>query len=93
MESANVNGTAITYKYNADGLRTEKTVGSTVHKYEYTGDKLFYEKRGNLEFHYRYDVFGNLASITRVNEHKTGDGSMSFLIVDSKIKICYVDKG
>ncbi len=65
MESANVNGTAITYKYNADGLRTEKKVGSTVHEYEYTGDKLFYEKRGNLEFHYRYDDFGNIASISR----------------------------
>ncbi len=71
MESANVNGTSITYKYNADGLRTEKKVGSTVHKYEYMGDKLFYEKRGDLEFHYRYDVFGNVASITRVK----ADGS------------------
>ncbi len=71
MESANVNGTAITYKYNADGLRTEKKVGSTVSKYEYTGDKLFYEKRGDLEFHYRYDVFGNVASITRVKADGT----------------------
>ena len=71
MESANVNGTAITYKYNADGLRTEKTVGSTVSKYEYTGDMLFYEKRGDLEFHYRYDAFGNVASITRVKADGT----------------------
>ena len=71
MESANVNGTAITYKYNADGLRTEKTVGSTVSKYEYTGDKLFYEKRGDLEFHYRYDAFGNIASISRVKSDGT----------------------
>ena len=71
MESANVNGTAITYKYNADGLRTEKKVGSTVSRYEYTGDKLFYEKRGNLEFHYRYDAFGNIASISRVKADGT----------------------
>ena len=71
MESANVNGTAITYKYNADGLRTEKTVGSTVSKYEYTGDKLFYEKRGDLEFYYRYDAFGNIASISRAKSDGT----------------------
>ena len=45
MASANLNGTAVTYKYNADGLRTYKKVGSTVHEYEYLGDKLIYEKR------------------------------------------------
>ena len=67
MASAGLNGTAVTYKYNADGLRTYKKVGSTVSEYEYLGDKLIYEKRGNLQFHYRYDAYGNLASITRIN--------------------------
>lgn len=44
MASAILNGTAVTYKYNADGLRTYKKVGSTVSEYEYLGDKLIYEK-------------------------------------------------
>lgn len=71
MKTANVNGTSISYKYNADGLRTEKKVGNTVHTYEYMGGTLFYENRGGMELHYRYDVNGNLASITRVKADGT----------------------
>ena len=71
MKTANVGGTTISYKYNAYGLRTEKKVGSTVHSYEYTGNTLYYENRGGMELHYRYDVNGNLASITRIK----ADGS------------------
>ena len=66
MKTANLNGTSVTYKYNADGLRTYKKVGSTVHEYEYAGDKLIYEKRGDIKFQYRYDPYGNIASIRRV---------------------------
>ncbi len=62
MKSADLNGTTVTYKYNADGLRTYKKVGTTVHEYEYSGGKLFYEKRGDLQFYYRYDAMGNLAA-------------------------------
>ena len=65
MKTANLNGTSVSYKYNSDGLRSYKKVGSTVHEYEYLGDKLMYEKRGSYQFHYRYDAFGNLAGITR----------------------------
>ena len=65
MKTADLNGTAVSYKYNSDGLRSYKKVGSTVHEYEYLGDKLMYEKRGSYQFHYRYDAFGNLAGITR----------------------------
>ena len=65
MKTADLNGTAVSYKYNSDGLRSYKKVGSTVHEYEYLGDKLMYEKRGSYKFHYRYDAFGNLAGITR----------------------------
>ncbi len=66
MATANINGTAISYKYDADGLRTEKTVGTTLHEYEYSGGRLYYEKRGNLKFYYRYNALGNLASITYI---------------------------
>ena len=71
MKTANLNGTKVTYKYNSDGLRTYKQVGSTVHEYEYSNGKLVYEKRGNLRFYYRYDAFGELASIKRVTENGT----------------------
>jgi len=71
MKTANLNGTSVSYKYNADGLRTYKKVGSTVHEYEYSGGKLFYEKRGDIKFYYRYDAKGNLAAFSRVK----ADGS------------------
>ncbi len=73
MASANINGTAVTYRYNSDGLRSYKKVGTTEHEYQYLEDKLVYEKNGNLQFHYRYDAFGNLAEIRRVN----ADGSVN----------------
>ncbi len=66
MKTATLGNTSVSYKYNADGLRTYKKVGSTVYEYEYSGDKLIYEKRGDLQFHYRYDAYGNLATIRRI---------------------------
>ncbi len=82
MASANLDGTAVTYKYNADGLRTYKKVGSTVSEYEYLGDKLIYEKRGNLQFHYRYDAYGNLGSITRINA--AGSSYTAYVVCNSR---------
>ena len=50
--------------YDADGLRSSKTVGTRKTEYQYVGDKLFYEKRGdNQTFYYFYDSFGNLSMI------------------------------
>ena len=50
--------------YDADGLRSTKTVGTRKFEYQYVGDKLFYEKRGdNQEFYYFYDSYGNLSMI------------------------------
>ncbi len=37
-----------------------------MHEYEYSGGRLYYEKRGNLKFYYRYNALGNLASITYI---------------------------
>ncbi len=82
MKTANLNGTSVSYKYNADGLRTYKKVGSTVHEYEYSGDKLFYEKRGDIKFYYRYDVNGNLMSITRLKAN--GDKFTLYAICNSR---------
>lgn len=71
MATANLNGTAVTYKYDADGLRNYKKVGNTVHEYEYVGGQLVYEKRGDLKFYYRYNAMGELASIKRINSSGT----------------------
>ena len=58
------NGTMSTFTYDADGLRGSKTVGGVKTVYQYVGDKLYYEKRGNSqEFYYFYDSYGNLATI------------------------------
>lgn len=57
----NVNAT---FTYDADGLRGSKTVNGVKTVYQYVGDKLYYEKRGdNQEFYYFYDGFGNLSTI------------------------------
>ena len=71
MATANLNGTAVTYKYDADGLRSYKKVGTTVHEYEYVGGQLVYEKRGDLKFYYRYNAMGELASIKRIDSNGT----------------------
>lgn len=63
MKTANLNGTSVTYKYNSDGQRTYKKVGSTIHEYEYSNGRLYYEKRGDIQFYYRYDAMGNLAAL------------------------------
>ena len=58
------NGTSIPMTYDADGLRSTKTVGTRKFEYQYVGDKLYYEKRGdNQEFYYFYDSYGNLSMI------------------------------
>ena len=82
MKTANINETAVSYRYNSDGLRSYKKVGTTEHEYEYLGDKLMYEKRGSYKFHYRYDAFGKLAGITR--EDASGDLYRVYVICNSR---------
>ncbi len=58
------NGVTSTFSYDADGLRSTKTVGGVKTEYQYVGDQLFYEKRGDSqEFYYFYDSYGNLSKI------------------------------
>ncbi len=76
MATANLNGTTVTYKYDADGLRNYKKVGNTVHEYEYVGGQLVYEKRGNLKFYYRYNAMGELASIKRIDTSENTETSV-----------------
>ena len=58
------NGTTTwSYKYNADGLRTEKTDGTTSYKYIYSGDKLIQMSAGNDVLKFTYDG-GTPATVT-----------------------------
>ena len=53
-------GTAISYKYNADGLRTEKKVGDKVTSYTLVGSKITDQTDGTNTFYFRYDESDNL---------------------------------
>ena len=50
---------AITYEYNADGLRISKTVDGVVHNYVYSGGKLVEETYGDTKLNFSYDANGN----------------------------------
>ena len=53
------NGTdTVSYTYDADGLRTSKTVNGTVHTYYYAGSKLLRETYGTNTLDFFYDASG-----------------------------------
>jgi RHS repeat-associated protein len=49
---------SITYKYNIDGIRTEKTVNGITTKYILEGTNIIYENRNNTVLYYFYDNSG-----------------------------------
>ena len=71
------NGVVATYKYDADGLRSYKKVGSVESTYQYLGGKLVYEKRGDIELRYGYNSFGDLAVI----RYTTGGTTYTYYVV------------
>ena len=50
---------SINYTYDADGLRTGKTVNGTEHTYYYAGGKLLRETYGDTVLDFFYDASGN----------------------------------
>ena len=49
-----------------------KTVDGTISKYEYVGDQLLFEQRGEKTIHYVYDSFGNvMAAVYKANASDT----------------------
>ena len=54
--------TSISYKYGADGLRTKKTVGSTVYNYYYADGRLVRQTWGSNYMDFLYDEGGNAYS-------------------------------
>lgn len=64
-QMAALTGTGLnaSYTYDADGIRTTKTVNGEDSEYYYGDGLLYFEKRGNSLFYYTYDTYGNLAGI------------------------------
>ena len=62
------NGTLTSYRYDADGIRTQKTAGNTRHEYESEGGKIYREQifEGNTlqsDLRYFYDAAGRPAML------------------------------
>ena len=59
MQSYSKGDTKITYKYDSNGLRTEKTVNNIKHEYYYVDGQLRFERNGDsYEIYYNYDAEG-----------------------------------
>jgi RHS repeat-associated protein len=58
------NGLAATYKYDADGIRTEKTVNGVTTGYTLEGANVLKEVAGEDTIWYDYDAAGNILAMT-----------------------------
>jgi RHS repeat-associated protein len=63
LASMEKSGQNITFKYNAQGIRTEKTVNGITTQYHLVGDKVTYETDGTDTIYYTHDSAGNLVSM------------------------------
>ena len=60
-------GSTITYKYNDNGIRTQKTINGTTTNYYVDGNKVIYEKTGSNIIYYTYDENGNIIGLNYNN--------------------------
>lgn len=82
LTSLNGNGITASYSYDADGLRASKTVNGVKTTYEYLDGQLLYEKKGNIELHYLYDVSGTLKGVQTVGD--TGTVTSYYVVTNSR---------
>jgi RHS repeat-associated protein len=84
MQSYSKNGTSITYKYDEDGLRTQKVINGVEHNYYYVDGLLRTEEIGDSYImNYRYDPNGTLVAVSRSN---LTDGSSSILFAQTNTR-------
>ena len=62
LATATKGSTSLSYKYGADGLRTQKTVGNTVYDYYYIDGLLVRQTWGSNYIDFLYDESGNAYS-------------------------------
>ena len=55
--------TSISYGYDSDSVRTNKTVNGVKYTYAYLKGQLMYETRGDAKFYYSYDANGILYNV------------------------------
>jgi RHS repeat-associated protein len=63
LKSLSNASTSLSFKYNSDGIRTEKNVNGVTTRYTVFGDKVSFETTGSDKIHYSYDASGNLFSM------------------------------
>jgi RHS repeat-associated protein len=63
------NASTITYKYDEDGLRTEKVVNGVKNKYDYVDGKLQFEQRGSSKLYYFYSGNGQAVGVKYINSN------------------------
>lgn len=80
-------GTQVSYKYNMDGIRTEKTVGSVKTTYTVAGSMLLREERGNTTYDYYYDESGSIVGM------KAGYNTYYYFGKNAQGDICTVYDG
>lgn len=64
LDSLTQNGSTNTYLYNADGIRTQKTVNGTATEYFLNGSTILAEKTGDTILWYLYDSDGTIWGFT-----------------------------
>ena len=64
-------GTTVNYTYDADGLRSSKTVNGAKTTYQYLDGQLLYENRNGTKIYYYYDSYGTPTAITYVKADGT----------------------
>ena len=78
LTSLTQNGKTASYKYDADGLRLEKTANGVTTEYQYANGQLLGEKRSNgVILRYTYDALGALSGI----QYKNAAGTVTNYIV------------
>lgn len=63
LTSLSKTGSNVSYKYNDNGIRTQKTVDGVTTNYRLVGDKVTYETDGADSIYYTYDAIGKLISM------------------------------
>ena len=84
IQSYSKDNLTVSYKYNSDGLRTQKIVNHTEYDYYYVNKRLVYEKCGEEYVHfYCYDSNGRLIIVKRM-ELASGLESDYFVVTNTQ---------